>query len=185
MTATEKGLDPFARQADMPFWDEKLSDGTAVTIRAIRHEDAALEREFIERLSPEARRMRFLAQISEPSEQMIDRLTNLDFSHDMALIAIVKQQGQATEVGVARYATGADRTIGECAIAVTDDWQHRGLGTLLMNRLIEVARARGLVKLVSMDDAGNSKMRELAKDLGFQRTFDPENPHEVEHSLVL
>lgn len=185
MTATENALDPFARQAEMPFWEEKLTDGTAVTIRAIRKEDAALEREFIKHLSPDARRMRFLCQINEPSEKLIDSLTNLDFSHDMALIAIVEHEGKAIEVGVSRYATGADRTIGESAIAVTDAWQHRGLGSLLMQRLIEVARARGLVKLISMDDAGNSKMRDLAKDLGFQRTYDPNNPHEVEHSLVL
>lgn len=185
MTATQKALDPFARQANMPFWQDKLADGTRVTIRAIRKEDAALEREFIKHLSPEARRMRFLAQINEPSDQLIDSLTNLDFSHDMALIAIVEQQGKAVEVGVSRYATGADRTVGECAVAVTDDWQHRGLGTLLMRRLIEIARARGLVKLVSMDDAGNSKMRELARDLGFQRKSSPGDPHEVEHSLML
>ncbi|MGB0132728.1 N-acetyltransferase family protein [Dokdonella sp.] len=185
MTANENNTSPFSRQAGMPFWEEKLTDGTAVTIRAVRKEDATLEREFITRLSPEARRMRFLCQISQPSDQLIDSLTNLDFSHDMALIAIVKEQGKAVEVGVSRYATGADRSIGECAIAVADEWQHRGLGTLLMQRLVEVARERGLVKLVSMDDAGNSKMRQLANDLGFQRIADPNNPHEVEHSLVL
>lgn len=185
MTAAENTLDPFAHHADMPFWQEKLSDGSAVTVRTIRKQDAALEREFIKHLSPDARRMRFLGQINEPSDQLIDSLTNLDFSHDMALIAIVNQQGKALQVGVSRYATGADRTIGECAVTVTDDWQHRGLGSLLMRRLIEVARARGVAKLVSIDDSGNSKMRELASDLGFKRSFDPGNPHEVEHSLVL
>ena len=180
-----KPLDPFARQTDMPFWEEKLDNGAAVTIRAIRREDAGLERDFINRLAPEARRMRFLCQINEPSDALIESLTNLDFSHDMALIALVEHEGKAYEIGVSRYATGADRTIGDCAVTVADDWQHRGLGSLLMNRLIEVARARGVKKLVSIDDPGNFKMRVMAEDLGFTRKFDPENPHEVDYSLTL
>jgi GNAT superfamily N-acetyltransferase len=172
-------------QIDSPFWNETLANGTAVVVRAIRKEDAGLERDFIVNLSPEARRMRFLGQINEPSDALIKSLTDLDFSHDMALIATVEHQGKPVEIGVSRYATGEDRSVGEFAVAVADDWQHRGLGTLLMHRLIEVARARGLKRLYSVDDPENEKMRDLAKDLGMERHFDADNPHEVTHSLDL
>lgn len=166
-------------------WSETLENGSQVTIRTINKDDAGRERDFILRLSPEAKRMRFLGQIGEPSDEFIRSLTDLDFSHDMALIATIEHRGVPVEIGVARYATGEDRSTGECAIAVADDWQHRGLGTLLMHRLIEVARSRGLKKLFSIDDAENIRMRELAEGLGFSRQFDPENPHEVIYNLVL
>ena len=185
MTISEKPSESIGRESELPCWQETLENGTAVTVRAIRKDDASLERDFISGLSPDARRMRFLGQINEPSDALIKSLTDLDFSHDMALIATVEHEGRPVEIGVSRYATGQDRTVGECAVAVADDWQHRGLGTLLMRRLIEVARTRGLKRLDSIDDPENIKMRDLAKDLGFSRHFDPENPHEVVHSLDL
>ena len=166
-------------------WRETLADGTAVTIRAIRKEDAELEREFIGRLSAEARRMRFLGQIKEPSDALIRQLTDLDFDQEMALIAIIDENGREVEVGVSRYAKGDRRDHGECAVTVADAWQHRGLGTLLMRRLIEVARAHGMTRLSSTDIPDNLKMRQLAEDLGFARHFDVGNPHEVVHSLDL
>ena len=185
MSRTEVAT-PTARDSVEPYcWRETLDNGTVVTIRAIRKEDGPLERDFITGLSPETRRMRFLGQIGEPSDALIKSLTDLDFSHDMALIATVEQRGRPVEVGVSRYATGDDRSVGECAIVVADDWQHRGIGTLLMQRLIEGARGRGMKRLFSIDDAENAQMRELAEHLGIKRHFDPGNPHEVVHSLDL
>ncbi|SFN60556.1 GNAT family N-acetyltransferase [Dokdonella immobilis] len=185
MNRTEAASPSVRDSADPYCWRETLDNGTQITIRAIRTEDGPLEREFIAGLSPETRRMRFLGQIGEPSDDLIRSLTDLDFSHDMALIATVEQRGQTVEVGVSRYATGEDRSVGECAIVVADDWQHRGIGTLLMQRLIEVARGRGMKRLFSIDDSENARMRELAEELGFKRHFDPGNPHEVVHSLDL
>ena len=158
---------------------------SVIDLDAISKADVELERDFIERMSPEARRMRFLGHINAPSDELLKSLTDLDLNREMALIATIDHQGSEVEIGVSRYATGDDRTEGECAITVADDWQHRGIGTLLMRRLIEVARARGLKRLFSIDDPDNDKMQALAKDLGFTRHFDPENPHEVEHSLDL
>ncbi|MFZ1392046.1 MAG: GNAT family N-acetyltransferase [Dokdonella sp.] len=171
--------------AALPFWHETLDNGTPVVVRAISPDDAGRERDFIKRLSPEARRMRFLGQVNDPSGAMIRSLTDLDFSRDMALVAIIEHEGEPVEIGVSRYATGEDRGVGECAVVVADDWQHRGLGSLLMRRLIEVARARGMRQLFSVDDPENTKMRELATELGFSRHFDPDNPHEVVHRLDL
>ena len=65
-------------------WQETLRDGTRVLIRPIRKEDAALEREFLERLSPESRAYRFLGQM-KVSDEMARRLTDIDRERDMAL----------------------------------------------------------------------------------------------------
>src|SRR5690606_34210374 len=180
---TRPPSDRAAEGVENLFWRETLADGTAVTIRAIRKEDAELERNFIGRLSDEARRMRFHGQIKEPSDALIRQLTDLDFDQEMALIALVDENGRELEVGVSRYAKGDQHNHGECAVTVADDWQRRGLGSLLMRRLIEVARARGMTRLSSTDVPDNEKMKQLARDLGFTRHFDAGNPREVVHSL--
>ncbi|MBL0164437.1 MAG: N-acetyltransferase [Xanthomonadales bacterium] len=185
MTAAEKPSRHANPDVASLRWNETLANGTNLLIRAISKDDVELERTFINGMSPESRHMRFLAQISAPSDELLKRLTDLDFDREMALVATIDQHGTEVEIGVSRYATADDREVGECAVTVADDWQHRGVGTLLMRRLIEVARARGIKKLYSLDDPENVKMQELAEELGFTRHFDPQNPHEVTHSFDL
>lgn len=82
-----------AAPADIPESAVTLLDGSEVTIRALRKGDAWLERDFIHGLSPESRWMRFLGQIGEPSESLIRKLTELDYQHDMAFIALSREGG--------------------------------------------------------------------------------------------
>lgn len=166
-------------------WIDTLRDGTHVIIRPIRKEDAELERSFIKRLSLESRRMRFLGQIREPSDEMLRRLTDIDYKKEMAFIALVHRDGQTQEIGVARYSTSSDGKFCECAITVSDEWHYKGLATLLMHHLIDVARSRGIRTMVSYDAIDNGQMRELATFLGFKRTPDPADSGMVVHTLTL
>ena len=165
-------------------WHDTLRDGSRVLIRPLGKEDIELERAFLRRLSPTAQRMRFLGLVHEPSEALLRRLTDVDFVHDVAFVALVHRDGEKREVGVSRYSLGADGAC-ECAVTVSDDWQGKGLGTLLMQHLIEVARAKGVRCLVSIDAADNAAMRDLAAHLGFARETDPDDPHQVIHRLDL
>jgi len=166
-------------------WVDTLRDGTHVIIRSIRREDAELERSFIKRLSPESRRMRFLGQMREPSDEMLRRLTDIDYRNEMAFIALVHRDGQTQEIGVARYSTSGDRKFCECAITVSDEWHQKGLATLLMHHLIDVARSRGIRTMVSYDAIDKGQMRELATFLGFKRNSDPADTGMVVHTLTL
>jgi GNAT superfamily N-acetyltransferase len=166
-------------------WTDALRDGTHVIIRAIGKRDAAIERRFIERLSPESRRMRFLGQLKTPSEDMIRQLTDIDYKRDMAFIALVHRDSETREIGVSRYSIAADGKSCECAVTVADDWHNKGLATLLMRHLIDVARSRGIRSMVSYDAMENSQMRQLAQFLGFERRTDPEDAHMVIHRLTL
>jgi len=174
-----------AREAATFHAIDTLRDGTHVIIRPIRKEDAGLERAFIQRLSPESRRMRFLGQIREPSDEMLRRLTDIDYKNEMAFIALVHRDGQTQEIGVARYSTSDGGRLCECAITVSDEWHNRGLATLLMHHLIDVARTRGIRTMVSYDAIDNGQMRELATFLGFKRKADPADSSMVVHSLTL
>jgi acetyltransferase len=170
--------------ADVPESVVTLLDGSEVTIRALRKEDAELERNFIRNLSPESRWMRFLGQIGEPSDSLIHKLVDLDYRHDMAFIALSNEGGITHEVGVSRYSLAPDGQSCECAVTVADAWQGKGLGTILMRDLIDIARRRGIRSMFSIDANENERMRELARDLGFKRKPVSDDATRVIHQLV-
>lgn len=165
-------------------WKETLRDGTTVLIRPIRPSDTEVGRRFIQDLSPTSRRFRFLGEVT-PSVQLLERLTNPDPARDVAFIALIADGARKSEIGVARFSARSDGRVCECAVVVSDEWQHRGLGTILMRHLIDVARERGIECMYSMDNAENLGMKELAEHLGFRRLRDPNDGAQVLHTLDL
>jgi GNAT superfamily N-acetyltransferase len=170
---------------EYPRWSETLRDHSHVVIRPITPQDKAAERAFIEGLSLQARRYRFLGQVKTPSEALIEQFTNIDYVHEVAFVAVTPEDGHEQIVGVSRYSTDETGTMCECAVTVGDDWQNKGLGTLLMRHLIEVARARGIRRMVSIDSAENVRMQDLATYLGFDTRVDPDDASQVIHELTL
>jgi acetyltransferase len=126
--------------AASPQWVHPLRNGAQVIIRPIGKDDAALERAFIESLSAQSRRFRFLGQIGFPSDALIRRLTDIDYVHDVAFVALANVSGKAQEIGVARYSISDDGRSCECAVAVSDDFHHQGVGTLLLDACLDAAR---------------------------------------------
>ena len=177
-------LPPPARFDPRLHFQETLGDGSRVLIRPIGKEDVGLERAFIERLTPESREYRFLGQVNV-SDDLAKRLTDLNLMRDMAFVALRHDEGETREIGVSRFYVDRDGQSCECTVVVSDEWQGRGLGHLLMRHLIEVARHRGIKRMVSIDIAGNRRMRELALSLGFERKIDPDYPSEAIHVLAL
>jgi GNAT superfamily N-acetyltransferase len=164
--------------------NEILKDGSRVTIRALNRHDIGIEREFIMRLSPQSRRLRFLSTFSAPSEQLLERLTKLDEATEAAFVALAFESSVEREVGVARMSAVGDGRA-EFAVNVRDDWQHKGLGTLLTKHVIEAARERGLNALYSVDASENGPMNGFAKTLGFWSDVNPQDTTEVIHTLQL
>jgi GNAT superfamily N-acetyltransferase len=163
---------------------ETLRDGSRVEVRPISKADVELERTFIEGLSPQARRFRFLATIKTPGDALLGQLTNIDSTRDAAFIALTVDAGKQREVGVARFST-ASKGKAEVAVTVSDGWQHKGLGTLLMRRVIDAANQHEIRMLYSIDAADNHEMKELAAYLGFERMADPDDATQVIHTLKL
>lgn len=170
---------------DYPRWKQTLNDGSEVLIRPICRQDAAAERAFIEGLSPESMHSRFLGQIAHPSDAFIEQLTDIDYVNDVALVAVVDEEGVDKIVGVSRYAKDAVGARCESAVVVADAWQQRGLGTALMKHLILIAKQRGLGTMESVDLAGNADMHVLARELGFHARPDPDDAEQVVYTLDL
>ncbi|MFK2905637.1 GNAT family N-acetyltransferase [Dyella ginsengisoli] len=166
-------------------WIEALRDGTRVLIRPLRAEDHEREEEFIARLSGESKRLRFLSDFKKASPALIKQLMDVHYPEQMAFVALAHDNGKLREVGVSRYSATEDGKRCECAVTVADDWRHRGLGVLLMQHLIHLARRNGFKQMFSIDAADNEPMRELAHHLGFERQLDPDDGSQVIHTLAL
>lgn len=176
---------PTPIDANTAHWNDMLRDGTHIDVRAITAHDGAAERSFIQALSPSSRRFRFLGQVGTPSDVMIARFTDIDYTHDVAFVATLSADPQHAFIGVSRYGveTGSDRC--ECAVTVSDDWQGRGVGAVMMQHLIDVARSRGIGTMYSIDSAENRCMADLAQFLGFRSRSDPADATQTLHELTL
>jgi acetyltransferase len=154
----------------------QLNDGTDIVIRPIRPEDAEMEDRFVRELSAESRYFRFMNQLQELSQEMLVRFTQIDYHNEMALVAVATVDGKDEQIGVARYTTNLDKTSCEFALTVSDDWQHRGIGHILMKDLMDVARHRDLSQMEGQVLSDNKKMLDLVRTLGFSAKNDPDDP---------
>ena len=160
-------------------------DGTTVSIRPIRPEDADMEQDFVKHLSPETKYFRFMNTIRELSQAQLTRLTQIDYDREMAFVALAEEDGAQTEVGVCRYATSPDGESCEFAIVVADRWQGKGLARRLMGVLIETAASRGLKYMNGDFLAENSRMLAFVQSLGFALSAHPDDPGLKRGVLVL
>ena len=164
---------------------EVLADGTRIVIRPIHENDVELERSFIEAMSPASRRFRFLDTMRWPTEALLKQMTTIDNATDAAYVATILVAGKEREIGVARFSALPDGHDCEFAVAVADEWQMKGLVTLLMRRLVDVARSRGIAKMHSSDAADNTSMRKFAEHLHFRHARDPDDATHVLYSVDL
>ena len=153
----------------------QLNDGTDITIRPIRPEDAEMEAKFVRELSNEAKYFRFMNSFHELSQEMLVRFTQIDYHNEMALIAVKTDSQGEEQIGVARYSTNVDKTSCEFALVVSDKWQSRGIAHHLMKDLMEIAHDRNLETMEGQVLRENSKMLELVASLGFQVRNDAED----------
>lgn len=153
----------------------QLADGTDVTIRPIRPEDVWLVQEFVRNLSEEARYFRFMKSVEALSETLLVRFTQIDYSREMALIAVHNEYDKEIELGVTRYAINPDGQSCEFALVVADSMRGTGLGHKLMTSLMDIARARGLKRIEGEVLKNNTSMLKLMKRLGFNAKTSEED----------
>ena len=144
-----------------------LRDGTEVTVRPVEPADREAIRASFEQMGPDSRYKRFLSPMSVLTEAQLDYLTQVDHHDHEALVAIVDGVG----VGVARYVRlEHDGPCAEVAVAVIDDWQGRGLGSALLDRLSRRAREDGVETFTAAVLAENHIVIDLLRRLGSTTT---------------
>jgi acetyltransferase len=164
--AVRLAIAPYPKQLETM---ERLRDGTELLVRPVRPEDEPLLRELVAHMTPEDLRMRFFTPVRGLSHRLAARLSQIDYDREMALLA--EKDGDA--LGIARFFADPDRLRAEYAVAVRSDWKGRGLGYLLMNRLIAVARDWRIAELIGDVLRENQPMLSMCYEMGFEVVGDP------------
>jgi acetyltransferase len=145
-------------------------NGDDVTIRAIRPEDEPIWSDMIESLSPATAEYRFFGTIKEVTKSMLVRYCHIDYDREIALVAIREPKGKKKRMmlGVARLTIEtANVEEAEFAIVIRDAYQRKGIGSKLMDALIQTARDRHVREIRGHVLAANPGMTRFAEDLGF------------------
>jgi acetyltransferase len=167
--ATRLAIAPYPQQLETV---ARLRDGTALRVRPLRPEDEPMLQDLAAHMSREDLRLRFFTPVSGLSHAAAARLSQLDYDRELALLA--EREGVA--LGVAHIFADPDNLRAEYAIAVRSDWKGRGVGYLLMERLIDIARRRGIGELVGEVLRENKSMLQMCRELGFMIVSQPTDP---------
>ena len=171
-----------------------MRGGGEYTVRPIHPDDAQMLQDLMHHLSPESRYFRFVSSIAELPPAMLARFTLIDYDREMALVAVCKERSAGPDgdiveteriIGVSRYITNPDQSSCEFSLVVSDDFAGKGLGSRLMESIMEVARDKGLAEIEGLVLANNHNMLKLMRGLGYTEKYFAEDPDFklVTHSL--
>lgn len=165
-------------------WDKAFSASDAhYNIRPIKPADIALYPEFIARISPDDLRLRFLSPSKNFSDQMLKRLTQLDYDRNMAFVALEISTGALA--GISRLSCDPDRSVAEYALLVRTDLQGHGLGWELLRQIVAYAKADGIGRIEGIMLGENTRMLAMCREFGFSIAHLPDEPGLVEARLQL
>ncbi|SDY71973.1 acetyltransferase [Variovorax sp. YR266] len=162
-----------------------LPGGGTYIVRPVHPNDAQMLQALVQGLSPESRWFRFVSRFHELPPSMLSRFTLIDYDREMALVAVVMERSVSPEgtvlesehiVGVSRYITNPDQTSCEFSLVVADEFSGKGIGSRLMESIIDVARDKGLAEIDGLVLANNPDMLKLVRRLGFTVKPFPEDP---------
>jgi acetyltransferase len=160
-----------------------LREGRKVFIRPVRPEDEPLYPPFLAGVAQEDLRLRFFAPVKDFSHTFIARFTQLDYARAMAFIALDESSGRM--IGVVRLHANSNYDAGEYAVLVRSDLKGRGLGWVLMQLIVEYARAEGLSSIAGQVLRDNTTMLAMCRELGFAITTDPQDRDTCHVKLAL
>jgi acetyltransferase len=145
--------------------------GMHLTVRPIRPEDEAAHRAFVAANTAEDLRLRFFGAVRSFDHSQLARMTQIDYDREMALIACRADATGATEtLGVVRAVADPDNETAEFAVAARSDMKGKGLGWLLLTRIIDYAKSRGTRWMIGEVLRENAGMLALARRAGFEFT---------------
>ncbi len=151
-----------------------LKNGTQVLLHPVKPEDENRFNEFLKSLSLESMRFRFFEIIKEMSHEMLTRYCNLDYDREIAVVAELND-GNKPIIGAVRLILDPGGKSGEFAVLVGDELQGLGLGSMLMDLLVEMGKDMRVDKIYGYVSVNNYKMLQLCKKKGFKvETFDEE-----------
>lgn len=173
-----KAMKPYSHLALRPYPEEyvksvELKDGTPLIFRPIKPEDEPLWFALLGSCSKESIYQRFRYFFHWESHEVATRYCFIDYDREIAIVAELNQGGTRKLLGVGRLIADPDHETVEYAILVNDAYQNKGLGTLLTDYCLEIAKNWGLKRIVAQTTADNPRMISVFRKRGFEIIPDP------------
>ena len=163
-----------------------LPDGQSLLLRPIRADDKGAYLRLFQSLPPEDIFMRFLGPMKALPDDLATRLTQIDYTREMALVLVDKSCSWETELlGAVRFSADPDNERAEFAILLRRDMTGMGLGPMMMRRMIECARKRGIKEIFGEVLSENDQMLKLCRAMGFRLQRMSDAPGVILASLAL
>lgn len=140
----------------------RIESGAEVGVRLVRMSDEDALQDLFYRASEQSSYERFLGHVSKPSHEELLRWADIDYDLSVALVATVGEE----IVALGRYDVDPATRLAEVSLLVLDDWQGRGVGTVLFRRLAEIARARGVAGFSGDVLVNNARMLAIFNETG-------------------
>jgi acetyltransferase len=153
---------------------KKLKDGTEVLLRSIKPEDEPLWLEMFNNFSESSVWNRFFNIVKDPSHQFRTRFCDINYENEIAIVAISHNNGNKM-LGVVRFTLDVDKKSGELAFIVADPWQGLGLGTMMVEHLINICRQKKIDTIYSFMLPNNYGAIRFLKRLNFRTDYSNED----------
>lgn len=166
-------MPPYSHLAIRPYPEEftrkaKLDDGRDVLLRPIKPEDEPLWHELLAACSHESLWFRFRYIFKETTHEMAARFCFIDYDREIAIVAEIEESGEQRKlIGVGRLVAGTDRRDAEYAVLIADAWQGMGLGSLLTDYCLDIARQWGVERVWAETTTDNERMLAIFQHRGF------------------
>jgi len=158
-----------------------LKDGSRVLLRPIKPSDATMKQDLFYSLSKETVTKRYLGSLKAMPLKRIWPYVVVDYDNEMVIVGTVQEDGNESIIAIGSYSRVPNTNLAEVALVVRDDWQNRGLGTILFNYLCEIANKRGLAGFTAWVLADNSRMMHIFKKSNYPMRYKIEgNLYHVE-----
>jgi acetyltransferase len=144
-----------------------LKNGQEVLLRPIKPEDEPMWLEMFQSLSEESIRYRFFQMLKDTPHEVRVRYCNIDYDREIALVAEMVENGKRKILGVSRLSIESDEKSGEMAFLVSDYWQGLGLGTKMVDYVLDIAKEKGIDKVNAIILQDNYRALSLTKKMGF------------------
>ncbi len=155
-----------------------LKDGSSILIRPVRAEDEPAMRRFLESLSDETVVSRFGLLSRNITHETLVRFCQIDYDRELAFVIVAGEGGEEI-IGDAALNKLPDLENAELSFLISDQWQGRGVGNVLMEYCVVAAREIGLKSIWMEIQKDNVRMINFGRKYGFRQTFDDEDSIKV------
>jgi acetyltransferase len=148
-----------------------LKNGQDVLLRPIRPEDEPMWLEMFQSFSEESIRYRFFQMIRDTPHEVRVRYCNIDYDREMAIVAEITTEGKRKILGVTRLIEEPGSKTGELAFIVGDKWQDLGLGTKMVDHVLDIAEEKGIEEVYAIMLTDNYRAISLTRKMGFSLEY--------------